>query len=164
MENNKIYWAKVNKDAIIPTKRSEDAGYDLYPCFEQETIVIAPNEVVFISTGVACAFNQGSMLKIYERGSTGSRCMSVRAGVVDSGFRNEIVVMINNTSNLSIVISSSSYVLENSYNCIVYPKNKAIAQAVLVKLDESESEEISYEDLLEIKSERGISMLGDSGK
>ena len=33
---SKLYWAKVKEDAIIPTKRDEDAGYDLYHCFEED--------------------------------------------------------------------------------------------------------------------------------
>ena len=40
----KLYWAKVKENAIIPTKREEDAGYDLYPCFEEEDL---ENEIGF---------------------------------------------------------------------------------------------------------------------
>ena len=35
-----IHFAKVREDAIVPTKRREDAGYDLYahiPCKEEDT-------------------------------------------------------------------------------------------------------------------------------
>ena len=39
---DKLFWAKVKEDAIIPTKREEDAGYDLYPCFEEDYLRIDP--------------------------------------------------------------------------------------------------------------------------
>ena len=41
---NKLYWAKVKADAKVPQKRYEDAGYDLYPCFEEDYMVIEPHD------------------------------------------------------------------------------------------------------------------------
>ena len=45
-ENNvmkeELIFAKVREGAKIPTKRTEDAGRDLYPCFEQDFMVIHP--------------------------------------------------------------------------------------------------------------------------
>ena len=34
----KIYFAKTKLDAIVPSKRKEDAGYDFYACFEDDYI------------------------------------------------------------------------------------------------------------------------------
>ena len=53
---NKLYWAKVKPDAKIPQKRYEDAGYDLYPCFEEDYMVIEPHETKLVPLGVASAF------------------------------------------------------------------------------------------------------------
>ena len=41
---------------------------------------------------------------------------------------------------------------------------KAIAQAILVPVPKTEIEEVTYEELKEIKSERGEGALGSSGK
>ena len=38
MNNNELIFAKVRPEAIIPTKREEDAGRDLYPCFDEDYI------------------------------------------------------------------------------------------------------------------------------
>ena len=54
---NKLYWAKVKPDAKIPQKRYEDAGYDLYPCFEEDYMVIEPHETKLVPLGVASAFD-----------------------------------------------------------------------------------------------------------
>ncbi|WP_242744747.1 hypothetical protein [Allobaculum sp. Allo2] len=51
----KLYWAKVREDAQIPSKRQEDAGYDLYPCFEEDFMRIDPLHTVLIPLGVASA-------------------------------------------------------------------------------------------------------------
>ena len=38
-----LYFAKVKPDAIIPSKRDEDGAYDLYACFDEDYMVIAPH-------------------------------------------------------------------------------------------------------------------------
>jgi dUTP pyrophosphatase len=47
---------------------------------------------------------------------------------------------------------------------ILYPYSKAIAQALVVPVPKIEVEEISYTELKEIKSERGMGSLGSSNK
>lgn len=51
-----------------------------------------------------------------------------------------------------------------TYNFIIYPKSKAICQALLLPVPDSIVEEISYDELIKIESERGCGMLGSSGK
>ena len=47
-----IKFAKLHEDAKIPNKKSEDAGYDLWACFDEDFIEIKPNESVLIHTGI----------------------------------------------------------------------------------------------------------------
>jgi len=165
-----LYWAKVRENAIIPTKRDEDGGYDIYACTDEKTITIKPGEVKLIPTGIATAFNSDYVCLFRERGSTGSKCMSLRMGVLDSGYRNEIFIGINNTGKTKIVIAKNVEAVKNEMEffhgtSIIYPMNKAIAQAVFIKLaDFKESKEISYTDLLKISSKRGLEKLGESNK
>ena len=53
---------------------------------------------------------------------------------------------------------------ENLYNSIFYPDTKAIAQLILHEVPVVNIEEISYEDLQKIPSERMDGKLGSSGK
>ena len=53
---------------------------------------------------------------------------------------------------------------ENLETAIFYPDTKAIAQLVLHEVPIVNIEEISYEELKEIPSERGNGKLGSSGK
>ncbi len=85
-------------------------------------------------------------------------------GVVDSGYRGEIIIGLNNTSNKTIIISKNFSTKKEKNNKIYYPYNKAIAQAIILPIPTMEKKEIKYEDLLKIPSIRGKGKLGSSGK
>ena len=62
-----LYWAKVRPHAVIPTKRIEDAGYDLYPCFDEDFLEIGPWETKLVPLGVASAFDSNYVMILKER-------------------------------------------------------------------------------------------------
>ena len=165
---NKIYWAKVKEQAIIPTKREEDAGYDLYPCFEEDYIEIAPLTTKLVPLGVASAFDANYVLILKERGSSGTKGLAQRSGVIGSGYRGEYMAPVTNVNNKPIRIAKKE-VVDTWSNCekeqiLIYPYEKAICQGVLLVMPSLESEEISYEALQQIESQRGSGRLGSSGK
>ena len=190
-----IHFAKVREQAIIPTRRQEDAGYDLYACFDADMMIIPPHKTVLIPTGIATSFDHTLVFKLSERGSTGTKPMAQRSGVIDSGFRGEIKAPISNLNDVPIVISKMVYENGETYanddlpdvmsiltkkgkidkitkegyeelleDAIVYPYTKAITQGIVYYIPETVSDEISYDKLKEIPSERGLGMLGASGK
>lgn len=165
-----LIFAKVREGAKIPTKRAEDAGRDLYPCFEDNFIEIKPMCTKLIPTGIATAFSSKYYAQIQERGSTGSKGIKYGAGVIDSGYRGEWFVPITNCNNKSLMIVKNEF-LDNlifkeefKKRFLVYPYEKAIAQFVMLEVPEFEEKEISYEELQNIKSERGTGALGSSNK
>lgn len=157
-----IKFAKLDPKAIIPSKRDEDAGYDIYACIDED-IIIPPNETVMVPTGIASAFDPGYVAILKERGSTGSKGIGLRCGVVDSGYRGQWFVALTNHTNkgIKLVVEErpASYL-----HGITYPVSKAIAQAVFVAVPDSKVEEITPEELVNIKSERGAGKLGSSEK
>lgn len=166
-----VKFAKVKPDANIPSKRVEDMGFDIYACFDEDYIVINPHETKLIPTGIASSCDAGYGFVLRERGSTGSKGIALRAGVIDSGYRSEWFVGLTNTTNNVLFISklSESETYDRYYNDImpqsfVYPYSKAIAQALVVPVPEVEVEELTYEELQVIPSERGLGALGSSGK
>ena len=178
-----IKFAKVRPDAIIPSKRDEDMGYDIYACFEEDYMVINPHETKLIPTGIASACDPGYGFLLFERGSTGSKGIARRCGVIDSGYRNEWFVGLTNTTNNKLFISKLNskelieklvidkenpidwHIVENEVlNSIVYPYSKAIVQAIVTPVLETNEQELTYEDLKAIPSERGLGALGSSGK
>lgn len=182
MEVN-VKFAKVRPDAIIPSKRDEDMGFDIYACFDEDYITIYPHETMLVPTGIASACDPGYGFLLFERGSTGSKGIARRCGVIDSGYRDEWFIGLTNTTDKMLFISKLdntelekalrfgseepiAYKLASDevLNAIIYPYSKAIVQALIAPVPEVNKEEISYEDLKAIPSERGLGSLGSSGK
>lgn len=164
-----IYWAKVKQEAKLPQKRDEDAGYDLYACFEEDYMIIPPHEVRMVPLGIASAFSSDYVVLLKERGSTGTKNIAQRSGVIDSGFRGEYMCPISNLNdhtNLAIVKShvAPKDLPTSSYPYLCYPYEKAIAQALILRLPKLTSKEVSYQTLLTMKSQRMQGKLGSSGK
>lgn len=166
---NKIYFSKVNPNATIPTKRDEDGCYDIYACFDEEYISIPPLTIKLIPTGIASAFSSKYRVGIRERGSSGTKGLSYRAGQIDSGYRGEWFIPINNTTNKLIIIAKKELVEKNPFlleceEITVYPYEKAICQAALEEVPMVNVIEIPYDKLKNMASERGTGKLGSSGK
>lgn len=164
-----VYFAKMNPNAVIPTKRDEDGCYDIYACFNEDYIEIIPHTIKLIPTGIASSFSKEYRIGIRERGSTGTKGLAYRAGQIDSGYRGEWFIPINNTTNKLIVIAKKEYVAQNPFLVssdwiTVYPYEKAICQAALERVPQIQVKEITYETLLGMESERGSGRLGSSGK
>lgn len=170
--NTVIKFAKVHPDAKIPSKRDEDMGFDIYACFDEDYIMIYPHETRLIPTGIASACDSDYGIVLKERGSTGSKGIAIRCGIIDSGFRNEWFVCLTNTTDTILFISKLS---EDDlsrktvdYWCyedpLIYPYEKAIAQALVIPVPKVKVEEIGYEELKDIPSERGMGQLGSSNK
>ena len=160
-----LYFFKDDERAIIPTKRKEDAGYDVYMLPTDEPVILKPGETVSLHTGLKSAFSSDYVLLGRERGSTGTKGLRFGAGVIDSGFRGEILIPINNTSDKDIVLIPEEYSGDNSFqSALIYPQTKAIGQFLLVPVIDAEIKEVSAEEYEKFDSERGEGMLGSSGK
>ena len=101
-----------------------------------------------IPIGIVSAFSSKYRIVFQERGYTGIKGMKVNAGLIDSGFRGEWIVILNNVSNQEIN----------------YPIIKAICQAKVQEVPKVEIIETTYEIIQSFKSERGEGKLGSSGK
>lgn len=170
-----VYFAKVREQAVIPSKRKEDAGYDIYANLETFARQTEEDEMVYelecpvlattlVPTGLAVAMPDTHYLNLkHERGSTAVKAMAILAGVVDSGFRNEMFVAIT-PMHKPILISSVVEKVEENETHIIYPLSKAIAQGTIEIVPQAKIVELTYEKLKAIGSERGMTMLGESGK
>ena len=99
-----IYFAKVKEGGKIPSKRDEDAGYDIYACFDEDYIEIKPHETKMIPTGIASSCSDDFVFLLRERGSNGSKGIAQRCGVIDSGYRGEWFVPLTNENDVSVFI------------------------------------------------------------
>lgn len=161
----KLYFAKLRPEAVIPSKRDEDAGYDIYACFDEDYLLLAPLETRRIPTGLMSAFSPDYYLQLQERGSTGTKGISQRCGVIDSGFRNEWFIPLTNlnTKPLALVKPGKEHLLDGR-DVVLYPVSKAICQAVLLPVPRTEVVELSPDEIRAMESQRGEGELGSSGK
>lgn len=157
-----VLFAKVRETAQIPSKEVENAGYDVYADFPEDSLYFEPHQTILVPTGIASSLLDKYALIVKERGSTGVRGMAVRAGVIDSGYRNEIFVAITNENPVPLAIAKEYTKLSDGV--ITYPYTKAIAQLLLVEVPKVNVKEITYEQLKAIPSKRGDGNLGSSDK
>ncbi len=172
-EKPTIKFLKTNEKAKIPEKREEDAGYDLYPVYEYDPIFLYPGDIKLFNTKLKMEFPKEYVFIIKERGSTGSKGITTRSGIIDSGYRGELIIVINNTSNKLIIITDKEeeYIKTNFFekiegyeeNYILYPQKKAIAQGILLYTPNPKVKEVKTEEELE-ESERKTGLLGSTGK
>ena len=167
---SKVLFCKLHPDAVIPSKRVGDAGHDVYVLFDEDYVIIKPHETKILNTGLASVFCDSYVMILHERGSTGTKGISQRCGVIDSGFRSEWMIPITNLNEIPLIIAKAHITKEQIkqltgyYEFIMYPYTKAICQAVLQYVPKVEVEEINNEQLKLYESERGNGKLGSSGK
>ena len=136
----------VDKGAKVPTYAHEtDAAADLYAMEDQ--VIAAHTYGNKISTGVKIQLPEGWLAMILPRSSMGTKTplrLSNSVGLIDSGYRGELGVLYDNTSDLDYKISAGDRIAQ----LLVMPSHRFQAEVV-----------DSLED-----SDRGETGFGDSGK
>ena len=138
----KLKIKRLKPEGKIPTRaKSSDAGYDLYSVVD---VLITPTARELVATGIAIEIPEGYYGRIAPRSGLAVKAgVDILAGVVDSGYRNEVkVVMINLGQGLVSV-----------------NKGDRIAQLIIEKCHDVEWEET--EELSD--SDRGEGGFGSSG-
>jgi dUTP pyrophosphatase len=137
--------ARLRDDATLPARAYDgDAGLDLAAC---ERIELAPGERAVVGTGLALAIPEGWAGLVLPRSGLAARhgiTIVNSPGVVDSGYRGEVKVILLNTD------AKETFVVE---------AGTRIAQLVLVEAASVQLAEV--EELTE--TERGAGGLGSSG-
>lgn len=164
---NEIKFAKLHDGVIIPSKRDEDAGLDIYPHFDEKFMCFAPHETRMVPTGLISAFNSDFVIVLKERGSTGTKGIGQRCGVIDSGFRGEWMIPLTNHNSRPMIITkvedaTELEMLKDIY--VVYPYTKAICQALVLLVPKITVFETTKAEIIRIESSRGDGKLGSSGK
>jgi dUTP pyrophosphatase len=135
---------RLREDAVVPARAySGDAGLDLAAC---ERVELGPGERAVVGTGLAVAIPEGYAGFVQPRSGLASRhgISVVNApGLIDSGYRGEVRVVLLNTD------LREAFVVEPSMR---------IAQLVVLAVPELEL--VETEELPE--SERGVRGFGSS--
>ena len=145
---------KLDENAIVPTcsNQGEDLGYDLYAL---EDTVLLPKDVTKVRTGVAAQFsyiigNYGLVVK--DRSSMASKGIFTGGGVIDAGYRGEIIVILHDIMSRGV-----PYLIK---------RGDKIAQMVPIRVY-SQPDSDAYSDIQVVEelpnSERGEKGFGSSG-
>ncbi len=96
---------KLRPDAVAPTyAHPGDAGMDLYAV---EKVVIRPGMLAPIPTGIACQLPRGCVGLIWDKsGLSLKHGLKVMGGVIDAGYRGEIVVTLANLSKKPVTFEA----------------------------------------------------------
>jgi dUTP pyrophosphatase len=157
----KVGIVKLKPQAILPTRsRVGDAGYDLFAC---ESAIIPPLERRVIPIGIAIEIPEGYYGRIAPRsGLAVKKGIDVLAGVVDSGYRDEIGVVLINLNQIIESKSPSATAYKNlfgSSNSFSISKGDRIAQLIIEKYYDIEWEEKNELNI----SDRGQNGFGSTG-
>ncbi|WP_068622121.1 dUTP diphosphatase [Paenibacillus tuaregi] len=89
---------RLHPDAVVPRyAKPGDSGFDLVAV---EEVVIAPGETKAVPTGLAFQIPDGYELQIRPRsGVTKNTKLRVQLGTVDSGYRGEVAVIVDNIAH-----------------------------------------------------------------
>jgi len=139
----KLRMKKLRPDArILPKAYAGDAGIDLCAV---ETVVIAPHDRARVPTGLAVEIPSGHAGLVWDKsGLAAKQGITVLAGVIDEGYRGELVLCLANVSNEPQTIE----------------KGQKAAQLLIQKV-----EQVEVEEAVELsESERGEKGFGSSGK
>ena len=103
----------LDNNAIIPTKQHEsDAGFDLHSIQEY---TIKPGEIYKIHTGLAIAIPDGFAGLVLPRSGLSSNfgiTLINSPGLIDSGYRGELLVPLINQSKVDYTIKRSMRVCQ----------------------------------------------------
>ena len=156
----KINYKKINKEALAPYQaNTSDAGFDL---FSTEYATLEPGLRALISTGISIEIPDGFYGRIAPRsGLAVKRGVDVMAGVVDSGYRGEIKILLINLNfegyNLKPSVYESMFGSANKFD--VKPGDR-VAQLIIESCHTPEWIEMKTLE----NSQRGEGGFGSSGR
>ena len=112
------YIKKISSEAKCPkySHPGEDAGADVYSC---ENVTIMPGKRCLVSTGIAIKPPTGTYTRIAPKSGLSCRGIDIGAGVVDSGYRNVIKVLMINNSDEAFTVKKKMKIAQIIFERIV---------------------------------------------
>jgi dUTP pyrophosphatase len=114
---------KLHPDARLPVRAHPgDAGLDLHGL---EDVELGPAQGKVLRTGVAVAVPAGHVGMIADRSSMAKRGLKVAGGIVDSGYRGEVGVVLWNVSSEPVRLKAGDRIAQLLVLPIAVPEVRA---------------------------------------
>ncbi len=155
-----IKYSKLNPEGKEPFRaNSSDAGYDL---FSTEYVTLEPFQRKLISTGINVEIPEGFYGRVAPRsGLACKKGIDVMAGVIDSGYRGEIKVLLINFSFEGYNSKPNAFeAMFGSANRMEIKPGERIAQLIIEKCHAVEWKPMKTLE----ESQRGKHGFGSSGQ
>ena len=155
-----IKYSKLNPEGKEPFRaNSSDAGYDL---FSIEYVTIEPFQRKLISTGINVEIPEGFYGRVAPRsGLACKKGIDVMAGVIDSGYRGEIKVLLINFNFEGYNLKPNAFeAMFGSANRMEIKPGERIAQLIIEKCHTVEWKPMKTLE----ESQRGEQGFGSSGQ
>ena len=155
-----VNYSQLNKEGKEPFQANEsDAGYDL---ISTEYITIEPFQRRLVSTGISIEIPEGFYGRIAPRsGLACKKGIDVMAGVIDSGYRGEIKVLLINLNFEGYNLKPNAFeAMFGSANKIDIKPGDRIAQLIIEKCYKVDWRKMKTLE----NSERGQGGFGSSGE
>jgi dUTP pyrophosphatase len=111
---------RFSPEAKVPTRaHPDDAGLDLYGL---EDVLLEPGEGKMCRTGIGIALSHGFMGMVADRSSMGKKGLKAAGGIIDSGYRGEIHVILWNISREEVRLRAGERIAQLIVLPIVYPE------------------------------------------
>jgi dUTP pyrophosphatase len=116
---------KLHEDMTTPNYAHEgDAGIDLRSC---EELTLKPDEYKIVKTGIKMAIPKGYVGLLWDKsGYAAKKGIHVLAGVIDSGYRGEIGIVLKNLGTQDFEISKDMKIAQILIQPIVNAKIKPV--------------------------------------
>lgn len=122
----KVKVRRISENAQIPCRAYDnDAGADL---FSIEEIHIQPRSPAMIRTGIEIALPRKTCGLIWGKSSLESKGLIVTAGLIDEGYRGEIIVCMYNLTDNIQVIEKGQKIAQLVVIPVYYPKFKEVKE------------------------------------
>ncbi len=149
---------KLSEHATLPTRAHDgDAGYDLYAAYNA---VVPPFKTIMVKTDIAVAIPQGYYGRIAPRSSLAyNHGIRVEAGVIDSGYRSNIGVLLSKSKAGGKVPPPIDEMIMTDYYFHI-SRGQRIAQLIITKIETPPVVEVDSLD----DTSRGQGGFGSTGK
>ena len=92
----------------------EDLGYDV---FALEGLVLAPHQTVRVRTGIAVEARHPETgmplgLLVRDRSSMAARGLATTAGVIDAGYRGEVLIVMTNLGGAAVEVKAGEKIAQ----------------------------------------------------
>jgi dUTP pyrophosphatase len=111
---------RLHEKAKIPVRaHHDDAGMDIFSCGEH---LVPARQTIKIPTGLAFELPEGYVGLIWDKGSVSSKGIKTLGGVIDAGYRGELVIVVHNLQDAPYTFAHGDKVAQMLIQKVEFPE------------------------------------------